>query len=248
MPLYLGDSRRKLKSLPSNSVDVVVSSPPYKDSDGFDESLIIDVFREVYRLQRDDTFLFLNFGALAEDKFRPFRTCQLLMGLGYQLNDTITWVKNHFRPIQGNTRLNNLTEFIFVLYKGNLPAMNRLAVGVPYADKSNVKRFNRGLDLRCGGNIWHIDYETVQTKEQKLHNDRFPIELPLRCIKLCGYDVNTVLDPFSGSGTTCVAAKQLGKDFIGIEKCPEHHEVAKARLKLVKVLPKANHFEELFGT
>jgi site-specific DNA-methyltransferase (adenine-specific) len=173
---------------------------------------------------------FLNFGSLAEDKFRPFRVCQIAMGLGFKLNETITWVKNHYRPIQGHRRVNNLTEFIFVLYKGKMPKLDRLAVGVEYTDKSNVTRFAGGKDLKCGGNIWYIPYETIQSEEEKSHNDRFPLGLPEKCIKICGYKINTVLDPFCGSATTGVVAERLGKEFIGIEKNPNVYNRAVERL------------------
>lgn len=225
-----GKSQAELKVVADQSVDLVVTSPPYKDSDGYTDILMLDVFREVYRVQKDNTLLFLNFGHLAEDKFRPFRVCSLLMGLGYKLNDTIVWVKNHYKPIQGERRLNNLTEFIFMMYKGKMPKLNRLALGVPYKDKSNAKRFSGGRDLKCGGNVWYINYETITNSDEKLHNDRYPVELPERCIKVCGYPVKIVLDPFFGSGTTGVAAKNLGKSYIGVEKDPENYQVALDRL------------------
>ncbi len=186
---------------------------------------------ELYRIQKPNTLFFLNFGHLAEDKFRPFKVCNIALNVGYELNETITWVKNHYKPIQGQRRVNNLTEFIFVLYKGKMPKLNRLAIGVPYKDKSNAKRFSGGRDLKCAGNVWYIGYPTINSSKQKEHNDRFPLELPERCIKLCGYDVETVLDPFMGSGTTCVATKKLGKKYIGIETNPLHFTTALERLE-----------------
>lgn len=225
-----GDSRIELKAFGASTIDLCVTSPPYKDVDGYSDDLIRETFEEVYRIQKNDTLLFLNFGHLAEDKFRPFRVCSILMDIGYGLNDTIIWVKNHYKPIQGDKRLNNLTEFIFMLYKGNMPKLNRLALGVPYKDKSNANRFAGGRDLKCGGNVWYINYETINRSEEKLHHDRFPVELPERCIKLCGYSVEIVLDPFFGSGTTGIAAKNLGKSFIGIEKNPDFYSIATERL------------------
>jgi site-specific DNA-methyltransferase (adenine-specific) len=231
--LLFGRSEEELKKLPSNSVDLCITSPPYKNKDGYSPELIHNVFSEVYRLQRKNTLLFFNFGHLVEDKgkFRPFEACKTLMDIGYKLNETIVWVKNHYRPIQGRRRLNNLTEFIFMLYKGKMPVLDRLAIGVPYADKSNVTRFAKGNDLKCGGNVWYIDYETIQSEDEKEHNDRFPAELPERCIKLCAYPVKTVLDPFCGSGTTGVVAQAMGKEFIGVEKNASHYRKALTKLE-----------------
>lgn len=228
--LHFGDNRDILPKLNEESIDLCVTSPPYKDSDGYSEDLIRSTFIEVFRVQKKNTLLFLNFGHLAEDKFRPFRVCQVLMEIGYQLNDTIIWVKNHYKPIQGERRVNNLTEFIFLMYKGTMPKLDRLALGVPYKDKSNAKRFSGGRDLKCGGNVWYINYETINSSEEKLHNDRYPVELPERCIKLCGYNVETVLDPFSGSGTTGIAAANLTKSYIGIEKNKTAYDTALSRL------------------
>lgn len=225
-----GNNQEELPKLQSNSVDLCITSPPYKTSDGYNEENLKFVFSQCYRILKDNTLFFLNFGHLAEDKFRPFATCKLAMDIGFNLNDTITWVKNHYKPIQGNRRLNNLSEFIFILYKGKMPLLNRLSIGIPYADKSNVNRFNGGLDLKCGGNIWYIDYETINKVEDKGHNDRYPIELPEKCIKLCGYDVNTILDPYSGSGTTGIACKSLNKEYIGIECSDVHYEHSITRI------------------
>jgi len=234
--IHHGDCLDELRKMPDASVDLTITSPPYKQIDGFSYPMICGVFIELYRVQKMDTLFFLNFGHLAEDKMRPFKVCELALNAGYKLNETITWVKNHYKPIQGKRRLNNLTEFIFMLYKGNkMPLLNRLAIGVPYADKSNAKRFSGGLDLKCGGNVWYIDYETINSSDEKLHHDRFPEELPEKCIKVCGYDVKTVLDPFCGSGTSGVAAVKQGKDFIGIDINAETCNIAMDRIISTKI-------------
>jgi site-specific DNA-methyltransferase (adenine-specific) len=229
--ILLGDSRDVLKTFDDESVDLCITSPPYKTSDSFSNEMISDVFRQVYRVQKNNSLFFLNFGHLAEDKLRPFKVCEVAMNHGYKLNDTLIWVKNHYKPIQGSKRLNNLTEFIFILHKGKMPKLDRLAIGIPYVDKSNAKRFSGGRDLKCAGNVWYIDYPTITRSDQKSHKDRYPVELPLRCIKLCGYPVKTILDPFCGSATTGVAAREMKKEFWGIEKDETEYQNAVERLK-----------------
>lgn len=228
--LFFGDSREVLKSFPSNSIDLVITSPPYKDSDNYSPELICNVFNEVYRIQKKDTLLFLNFGHLAEDKLRPFRVALMIEALGYKLAETFVWVKNHYTPIQGSRRVNNLTEFIFMFFKGNMPKLDRLSIGVPYKDKSNIGRYSNN-DLKCGGNVWHINYPTIQKSDDKLHNDRFPEELPERCIKLCDYEINNILDPFMGSGTTGVVANRFGINFYGVEINKTNYTTAVTRLR-----------------
>lgn len=228
--IHLSDCLISLRTIPDSSVDICITSPPYKDEDGYNPVLLSAIFNQCYRVLKNKSLFFLNFGHLAEDKFRPFNVCSYALNRGFYLNETIIWVKNHYRPIQGKTRLNNLSEFIFLLHKGTMPDLDRLAIGVPYVDKSNAKRFAGGRDLKCRGNVWYIPYETINSKDEKLHNDRFPLELPLTCLKLSGLKQGTVLDPFAGSGTTCLAAKQLGFNYIGIEKNPINHAVAIKRL------------------
>lgn len=218
-----------MKNIYNNSVDIVISSPPYKNSDNWSRDLMFDCFTEVFRILKDNSLFFLNFGHLSEDKRRAFKTLELAIDANFKLNDTITWIKNHFTPLRGNN-LNNLTEFIFLLYKGEMPNIDRLSIGVPYQDESNAKRYNNGKNLRCGGNVWYIDIPTITNKSQRLHKDEFPLELPLRCLKLSGLKEGICLDPFSGSATTALAAKQLGLHYIGFEKDKYNWEIGNRRL------------------
>ncbi len=229
--LYTGDSAEVLKKLESNSANISITSPPYKTGDGFSYGLMKNVFDQLFRIQKPDSLFFLNFGHLAEEKLRPFKVASLACDSGYKLNDTFVWVKNHFRPIQGDKRVNNLTEFVFLLFKGQMPKLNRLSIGVPYVDSSNAKRFNGGHNLRCRGNVWEIPYQTINNKSEKLHNDRFPVQLPEFCIKLSDIPKGSlVLEPFLGSGSTCLAAKNLGMEYIGIDKEQHWLDVSSERL------------------
>ena len=212
-----GDSQKTLPELNSESVDLVITSPPYKNVDGYTKDLIRTVFTECFRLQKNNTLAFINFGHLKEDKNRPFEVKDILLDIGYKLYDTIIWVKNHYTPLRGNN-LNNLYEFIFMMYKGEMPTMNRLAIGIPYTDKSNIGRYS-DKDIKCRSNLWFVNYKTIQNKSDKLHKDRFPVEIPELCIKLSDIpDGSIVLDPFAGSGSTGVAAKKLNKNYILLEK------------------------------
>ncbi len=218
------------KYINDDSVDLIVTSPPYKESDGFNWPLIKNVARQCHRVLRNDSLCFVNFGHLARHKSRPFKVALEFENTGLEWVDTITWVKNHYTPVQGNKRVNNLTEFIFMFAKGNSYCLDRLSVGVPYADKSNVGRYS-DKDLRCAGNVWYIPYETIQRKEQKYHKDRFPVELPLRCIKLSGIENGSIVaDPFGGSMTVGVACHELAMRFVGFEVDGEVFEIGEERI------------------
>ena len=79
--------------------------------------------------------------------------------------------------------------------------------------------------------MWFIPYETVAS--QKLHPAMFPIKLPEMCIKLHGLNKEKliVLDPFLGSGSTAIASKRLGCDYIGFEKDERYCDIARKLLE-----------------
>lgn len=233
--IYHIDCLDGLKLMQDDFCDIAITSPPYKDKDGYSDNLMSFTFKELYRILKPNSLFFLNFGHLANFKFRPFYVCHLALQVGFHLNDTIIWQKTQFSPIQGNKRLNNLTEFIFLMFKGKMPNLDRLSLGVPYQDKSNIGRYS-DTDLRCGGNIWRFGYETVQHKSQKLHNDRFPLELPIRCIKLSGLKRGILIDPFMGSATSAIASNLMGLDFIGFEKEKRYFEVGKNRIDKYEII------------
>jgi DNA modification methylase len=213
-----------MSEMSASSVDCIVTSPPYKDEDGYTDELMTAWLEQAHRILKNNTVLFMNFGHLAGFKSRAFRVAMMAEEAGFTWNDTITWVKNHYRPIQGNKRVNNLTEFIFILTKGK-PNLDRLSIGVEYADKSNIGRF-ADQDLKCRGNVWPLKYKTVQSKEQKRHNDRFPVDLPLWCLRLAAVE-GLVVDPFNGSGTTGIASKIMSLEYVGFEINKAHVEYAR---------------------
>src|ERR1700693_1473699 len=133
--------------------------------------------------------------------------------------------------------LNDCHEYIFHFTKTGGVEVDRLAIGVPYQDKSNISRWShtRGSDLRCRGNTWFIPYQTIQSREkERPHPATFPVQLAEWCLKLQGSRrVTTMLDPFLGIGNSAVAAKNCGvKRFYGFEIDESYLAEARRRLKL----------------
>jgi site-specific DNA-methyltransferase (adenine-specific) len=142
----------------------------------------------------------------------------------------------HFKPISSKRFLNDCHEYIFHFTKTGRVELDRLALGVPYQDKSNIARWRhtRGSDVRCRGNTWFIPYETIQSREkERPHPATFPVQLAEWCIKLHGLSrVETMLDPFLGIGNSAVAAQRCGvKKFIGFEIDEAYLAEAKRRLE-----------------
>jgi len=228
------DAIAGLRSLAPEIVHCTITSPPYKDEDGFSIDLMEQLAQELYRVHAPDSLLFFNFGHMAGSKLRPFGCAELLALHGFRLVDTVIWIKGHFTPVQGQRSLNNLYEFLFIFAKGN-PQLDRMAISIPYADPTNARRY--GKNARCPGNVWYLPHDTIQSRDQRLHPHAFPLALPTQCLKLAGLKPRQlVLDPFSGSGTTAVATLLLQKNlrFLGFERDTTRHEMACLRIEEVE--------------
>ena len=162
----------------------------------------------------------------------PGAACALPIGKRLQVRSS-----GHFKPINSPRFLNDCHEYVFHFTKSGRVELNRLALGVPYQDKSNIARWShtRGKDLRCRGNTWFVPYETIQSREkERPHPATFPVRLAEWCIKLHGASrVGTMLDPFLGIGNSAVAAQRCGvRRFIGFEIDDAY--LAEAKRRIVK--------------
>jgi site-specific DNA-methyltransferase (adenine-specific) len=232
-------------------VDVVVTSPPYNlnlsynlyDDARTEEDYLIwltSVAKQVYRVLRDDGSFFLNISGSNSQPWLPFELVVRLRQLGFCLQNHITWIKSistnlistgHFKPISGKRFMHHNHEHIFHLTKTNNVELDRLSVGIPFQDKSNIARRGHERDLRCRGNTWFLPYTTVKSKAQKFnHPGTFPVELPLWCIYLHGKPFPIVLDPFMGTGTSLVAARLARAQGIGIDIDPTYIGTALERV------------------
>jgi site-specific DNA-methyltransferase (adenine-specific) len=239
--LRLEDCVGGMGKLPDGPVDLVVTSPPYnlgirygKFSDHQDRQLYLQWCREwaaqILRVLKPGGSFFLNIGSAPSNPMLPH---EIVFALGdlFVLQNTIHWIKSiaigtrthgHFKPISSKRFLNDCHEYIFHFTKTGRVELDRLAIGVPYQDKTNITRWShtRGSDLRCRGNTWFIPYETIQSrKKERPHPATFPMQLAEWCIKLHGVSrLETMLDPFLGIGNSAVAAQRCGvKRFIGFE-------------------------------
>ncbi|UCE14491.1 MAG: site-specific DNA-methyltransferase [Candidatus Heimdallarchaeota archaeon] len=240
-------SSENMHEIEDNSIDVIVTSPPYNRKKRYSDDTGVEyndnrpkdeyfrfltkVWRECFRVLNPEGIFFLNIGDAAPDQGISEEVVQLTEKVGFYRLQTIIWIKSflgkgHFTPTGGSRRLNNLWENVFVLVKDKKRyRMNPKAVGIPYADKSNIGRYSNE-DLRDAGNVWLVPYsQTTGSTIKKGHEAPFPIELPYKCIKLAGG--RKVLDPFTGTGSTLAAAKLLGKKGFGYEKFPRKKVIRK---------------------
>ena len=255
------DCLEGLPELDAESVDLVVTSPPYNlgvDYGTYQDDLPEDRYlewtrewaTEVKRVLKPDGALFLNIGATPASPWIPHLVILALRDV-FALQNTIHWIKSitvdapetdeplsvgHFKPINSKRFLNDCHEYVFHLTKSGEVPIDRLALGVPYADKSNIKRWKhtRGRDKRCRGNTWFVPYETIKSRSSdRPHPATFPVKLAEYCIRLHGRPPEevTMLDPFLGIGHAALAAARADVDqFVGFEIDPEFLETACRRL------------------
>jgi site-specific DNA-methyltransferase (adenine-specific) len=243
--------------MPGGSVDLVVTSPPYNlgvDYSHYRDTMGREAYlrwtrewvSEVARLLVPGGALFLNVGAAPKNPYLPYEILPVVREF-LVLQNTIHWIKSitvetrageqvsvgHFKPINSKRYLNDCHEFVFHFTESGQAEIDRLAVGVPYQDKSNIARWGHtgGRDRRCRGNTWFVPYETIMSRDkERPHPATFPAELAARCIRLHGRGEETVmLEPFLGIGSAAVAAARCGvATFYGFEIDPAYLEVARA--------------------
>ena len=257
--IIVGDCAEALALMPEQSVDVVVTSPPYNigvkyrsydDTGDRGEYLswLRDIALLLKRVLKDNGSFFLNIAGTSSDPWIAPDAANAMRDV-FHLQNSIIWVKSvsigeesfgHFKPVNSPRYLNHLHEHVFHFTKAGATPLDRLAVGVPFKDKSNIARWGHSEDRRCGGDVWFIPYRTIRSKSQRDHHPSpFPVELAERCIKLHGFPHEshapakevTVLDPFLGVGSTLLAAQRLGCRGIGVELDASYADAAAWHLR-----------------
>ena len=198
----------------------------------------------------DDGSFFLNIGNKPKDPWLAWEVASVFRK-HFVLQNVIHWIKSiaiaksdvgnypnvagdiavgHFKPMVSNRFLNDCHEYIFHFTKHGENHLDKLAVGIPYQDKTNIGRWRAAkADRRDRGNTWFIPYETIQNKSERPHPATFPAKLPEMCIRLHG-TAKIVVDPFTGIGSTAIAAVRLGVSFIGFEIDKSYLDTSIARL------------------
>jgi site-specific DNA-methyltransferase (adenine-specific) len=197
---------------------------------------------------------FLNVGGAPSDPFLPLDVAREVART-FVLQNVLHWVKSiaidraaagraaaldrdlalgHYRPMASDRYVHGAHEYVFHFSRrGDVP-LDRLAIGVPYQDKSNVARWGgAGADVRCRGNTWFLPYPTIRFRARdRPHPASFPPELPEWCLRLHGRErVRLVVDPFVGIGSSAVAAARLGLPFVGFDVDREYLSVAVERVR-----------------
>lgn len=255
-----GDSRDVLGDIEDESVQLTVTSPPYnigKDYGEYDDDkslaewrqMIRDVFAEVFRVTKPDGKLVVNIGssfpAESDGRFEFYPLVayvkQIVTDIGFDFWDEIIWNKRGFAsrgggalmgsyPYPTNFMVTQQHEHILVFRKyvsDEYHATRELPpLGTPKREESALTK-ERWKE--CTTSIWEFS-GVRQSAMPTDHTAVYPEEIPKRAIQLYSFVGDTVLDPFAGLGTTGVAAKKAGREYIGIEQDADYHEYAVDRI------------------
>ncbi len=190
--IILGDCLDVLKTIEIQSIDTVITSPPYnidipyssyKDRKPRDNYIqwLKDISIEIARVLKPNGSYFLNIGSTNVDPWISIDVISSLRDM-FVLQNHIIWVKSisvgddtvgHFKPINSKRFLNQNHESIFHLTLTGDVAIDRLAIGIPFKDKSNISRRNHAQDKRCAGikPVWlllELDRNHVQVFRKNL--------------------------------------------------------------------------------
>ncbi len=256
-----GDSLLVMQDIPSNYIDIIITSPPYNATHSYDNyndnkefkdyiNNMTDIFRECYRILKEGGRICVNVPFAIKNKetknvsFISHYIASILNDLGFRDFEWITWHKgknmNHF---QGNNTawgswkspscpsFRPLGEAIMVFYKGEKQHRG---------DKSQIDITGEEFK-EWTKNTWYFNeddnniYDNLMCipndAKKKNHPAPYPNELVERLIKLYSYKDDIVLDPFNGIGTTTYVSEKLNRKYIGIELSKKYCDLAIDRLK-----------------
>lgn len=267
--IILGDCLEMLRQMPSNSINLVITSPPYADSrkntyGGIHPDKYVEWFApiagELKRVLKDDGTFILNIKERVVDGERHTYVLELILELknqGWLWTEEYMWHKKNCSPGKWPNRFRDAWERCLQFNKRKKFKMLQDAVMVPTGDwaKTRLKklsdndkmRFNSQVGSGFGKNIsnWigrEMAYPTnvlhLATEcDNKNHSAAFPQALPSWFIKLFTEENDVVLDPFAGSGTSCAAAYELNRSYIGIEIKEDYYHQAITTINALKAHP-----------
>lgn len=252
--IYLTDCFELLQKLPNNSVDLVVSSPPYNIGKEYEERTPLDsylleqekVLRECVRVLKDTGSIFWQIGSYVDKgtlipldiKFFP-----ILEKLGMKPRNRIIWARQHGLHAKKKFSCRHETILWFTKSDNYKFSLDGIRVPQKYQNKKAYRGKNKG-ELSCNpegknpGDIWLFRNVKHNHEEQTIHPAQFPEDLITRIVSCSTEDGDTVLDPYMGVGTVAVVAKNLHRHFVGAELDESYYKVAMARLS---GLPDANN-------
>lgn len=228
--LYNDDCLNVFKTIKDNSIDLIVTDPPYRTLTGGDTNSekyqrpkgmlggdrklfkyqnnikIKEWMPELFRVMKNEshTYVFTNSLNLIE-------MLNTANKVGFKLHNVLIWLKNNCTPSQYYMKN---CEYVLFLYKGKAKWINNIG------ESKTVHMFNNVVG--------------------KSHPCEKPVELLKFYISNSSNEGDLVLDPFMGVGSTGIACKELNRDFIGIEIDKQYYDIAESRINETKLVTSKN--------
>ncbi|MBE6502489.1 MAG: site-specific DNA-methyltransferase [Methanobrevibacter thaueri] len=236
-------SSELMDEIPDSSIHLMITSPPYNVGKEYDDDLTLDeylelltkVFGEVYKKLVTGGRACVNVANIGRKPYIPLHAMiiEIMLDLGFLMRGEIIWDKSASGGgscawgswmSASNPVLRDYHEYILVFSKDSYSK-----------DKKQVKRDTIAHDdfIEWTRSVW--TFPAVNAKKIG-HPAPFPIELPHRLINLYSYEGDVVLDPFCGSGTTAIAARQNNRNYICYDIKPEYIDLAKRRISNQKFI------------
>jgi site-specific DNA-methyltransferase (adenine-specific) len=233
---------RNLSFLPDNCVHMMITSPPYNACKKYDEDLNLveylellkEVFQETYRVLVPGGRAVINVANLGRKPYIPLSSYvnEIMKEIGFLMRGEIIWDKSasagsscawgSFQSAS-NPCLRDIHEYILVFSKGNY----KLPRSKEEKEKGRIDTIENKEFIEYTKSIWR--FPTVSAKRIG-HPAPFPVELPRRLIELYSFKEDVIFDPFMGSGSTCVAAMNTGRKYLGIDINEEYCKLAENRI------------------
>jgi DNA modification methylase len=249
--LHLGDNVEVMQQMPAASIDLVVTSPPYDNlrTYGGHPWDLEGVAQQLWRLIKPGGVVvwIVNDATIdGSETGTSFRQALRFMEIGFKLHDTMIYHRQGSFPMDEAKRYWQDFEYMFVLAKDKPLTFNPIKeksvreAGSVIHQRRVVQKINgdaRTHRVATGtkslSNVWYRPAGSFITTDKAAfeHPAIFPESLARDHILSWSNEGDTVLDPFSGSGTTIKMARLMGRKGIGIEINPEYCEIAKERLR-----------------
>lgn len=233
-------SSEEMNELPDNSIHLMITSPPYNVTKEYDQNLPLSdylgllnrVWKETYRVLVPGGRVCINVANLGRKPYIPLHSYIIdsMLEIGFLMRGEIIWDKGSSSSAStawgswlsaANPVLRDIHEYILIFSKGNftLPGRNK---------KGSI---TKSEFLEYTKSIWKFP---AASAKRVGHPAPFPEELPARLIKLYSFEDDIILDPFVGSGTTCIAALKLKRNYVGYDITEDYVKLANRKLEEIK--------------
>ena len=244
-----GDCTILMEKIPDNSIDLVVTSPPYdnlRTYKGFSFNFE-KISNGLFRILKQKGIIVWVVGDKIHNGNRSlssFRQAIYFQEIGFNIHDIMIYKKKN-TPFMRSNAYTNCHEFMLILSKGGPVTFNPLKtstvrnghemlVSNKKADGINKKVLGKLNEEKVKNNIWEYAVGLGGTTNDRIafkHPAVFPEKLAEDHILSWSNENDIVMDPMCGSGTTCKMAKQNNRKFIGIDTSKEYCEIARKRMK-----------------